>query len=125
MRGPASVWITSDPAAPPVRVDVTDPGDPGFQRSHTFPPGEVLRGSVPTSEGRYHVAGQDGACAIDLVLAPDQEADILITPDASGGCTLTATALHAFDDPRFPHREPAVLIVPGSLPTDEPRATDP
>ncbi len=116
MPGPASIRISSDPASPEVavRVDVTGPDDPRYLRSHAFPAGGAVVGDIPVSEGRYRVAGQGGACTIDLVLGPEQEADVVITPDASSGCTLGMVALHGFADPRFRHPEPGVLIAPGS-----------
>ena len=54
MPGPASVWLTSDPAAPPMAVPVVlgSLDDPAIRLRHTFVPGEVLRGSFGDLAGR-------------------------------------------------------------------------
>lgn len=92
MPGPASVWLTADPASPvaPIDVAMTAP-DPGILFSHTFEPGVPLRGDFSTSEGRYVLSALGGACRLPLDLAADEEAQVLLTAAADGTCTFAIT----------------------------------
>lgn len=96
MPSPASIWISSEPAAPtkPVKVELTSPQDPTFHRSHTFQTGEVLRGSIPVSSGQYRLVGLGGTCALDLFLGPQRETDVVIGLGVDGGCAFTVVREH-------------------------------
>ena len=115
MPAPASVWLTAVPASPPqpVKIEMTSP-DSDMHRTHTFVPGEPLRGSFPVSEGRYRLSAQGGACRLDLVLRPEHESDVVIVL-REDGCELMVAIEHAYDS-GITHQEPAVLVAPGSVP---------
>jgi hypothetical protein len=113
----ASIWLTSDPAAPdvPVRVEMTDPGDAAIHRSHVFPAGVDLRATFPVSAGAYRLIGLDGRCGIDLKLLPDRESDVVLRLGDDGSCSFTLVDDHAIGDD-VEHGEPAVLVAPDSVP---------
>jgi hypothetical protein len=115
MPGPASVWLTAEPSAPevPVPVVMTSLDDPMIHFAHTFAAGEVLRGSLATSQGRYRLAGLDGACSVVLPLGPGQAADVVLRLEGEGRCTLAVVRQGSMDDPAMQHDEPAVLITNG------------
>lgn len=113
MPAPASVWLTADPASPSRAVTIEMTSDGGMHRTHTFPAGEPLRGSFPVSEGRYRLIGDKGACAIDIVLEPEREADVVIAVHADG-CEFAELTVHRYG--AVTHREPSVLVAPGSVP---------
>lgn len=112
MPGPASVWLTSNPAAPAVAVPVVlgSVDDPEIRLQHTFMASEALRGDFATSQGRYRMTAFDGACSIDLRLGPSQVADVVLTLDGDTGCSLALTRLGNMDDPAMWKDEPAVFI---------------
>ena len=111
MPGPASVWLTSDPAEPtrPVPVAMRSPRDPGVHFSHTFVPGETLRGDFATSQGQYQLAAFGGACTVDLDLGPSKVTEVLLTLDDEG-CSFTIERVLDMEDPAAFHDEPSVLI---------------
>jgi hypothetical protein len=111
MPGPASVWLTSDPAAPtgPVPVTMRSPTDPDIHFAHTFVPGETLRGDFATSQGQYHLSAFGGSCSVDLNLGPSEVAEVLLTID-DAGCSLTIERVLDMDDPAAFKDEPSVLI---------------
>ena len=104
MPGPASIWLTSNPATPriAVSVEMTSPTDSGIRYAHTFPPGTVLRGSFATSEGAYRMRALDGACGIDVRLGPSDAAEIELRLEGAG-CTLTLRRTGSLDDPSMWH----------------------
>lgn len=126
MPGPASVWLTSNPAAPAVAVPVVlaSVDDPGIRLQHTFMASTVLRGDFATSQGHYRLTALDGACSLDLPLGPSQVADVVLTFDGDTGCSLAVTRLGSMDDPAMWKDEPAVFITNGGrseeTPFDEP-----
>lgn len=126
MPGPASVWLTSNPAAPTTAVPVVlgSLDDPEVRLEHTFVPHLVLRGDFATSQGRYRMTAFGGACSIDLPLGPSQVADVVLTLDADTACSLAVIRLGSMDDPAMWHEEPAVFITNGGgaeeLPVEEP-----
>jgi hypothetical protein len=105
----AGIWLTAAPEIPvrPVSFEVTSPDDPGFRRTHTFQAGSVLRGSVPVSAGRYHLAALDGGCVIDLTLGPEREMDVRLIVVADGTCRFVVTREHGDD---VVHDEPSELV---------------
>lgn len=109
MPAPASIWITSEPAAParPVKVELTTAGDPSFHRVHTFQAGEVVLGSIPVSSGHYRLVALGGECAFDLFLGPQRETDVVIEVGDEGGCAFTVAREHG--DEVF-HEASEVLI---------------
>lgn len=109
----ASIWLTAEPPIPvlPVQVDLTVLPDPGINRSHTFVPGTALRGSFPVSSGEYRLIGLGGKCAMDLVLAPESETDVVIKVAETGGCEFARIREHRLADGIL-HEEPSVLVVP-------------
>ena len=113
MPMPASVWLTSDPTSPaqPVKVVMTNP-QPDFRREHTFAVGAPLRGDFPVSSGRYRLTGLDGACAIDLVLRPDRQSDVVVRLDDTGGCSFAVVTEHDNNGGGITHDQPAVLVAP-------------
>ena len=124
MPGPASVWLTSDPAAPTMAVPVVmrSLDDPAIRFQHTFVPNVVLRGDFATSQGRYRMTALDGACSIDLPLGPSQVADVVLTldTDTDAGCSLVVARLGNMDDPVMWKDEPAVFITNGGRPEETP-----
>ena len=115
MPAPASLYLTADPAAPqaPVTVVMTEPGDPDFIVTHTFPAGVELHGVYPTSSGRYRLTAMDGACALDLFLAPDLDTDVMLRVFDGGGCGFAVIRSHGDDGSHDqPHEGPDVLVVP-------------
>lgn len=112
MPAPASIWLTSDPVSPsaPVRIDMTSPADPGIHRDHTFVAGEPLRGAFPVSSGAYRLIGLGGACAIDLVLRPEWDTDVVIQLGPAGRCKFVTAAEHPYGG--ITHEEPSILVVP-------------
>jgi hypothetical protein len=112
MPGPASIWLTSDPAAPtaPVEVVMTSPDDPDVRFAHTFVAGQALRGSFVTSQGSYAMTAFGGACRLPLVLGPDEAVDVLLTLEPGPGCTLALVRRGRMDDPAMQKSEQAVLI---------------
>jgi len=113
---PASIWLTSQPAEPsaPVQIEVTSPGDDRWSREHTFQPGEELIGSIPLGEGRYRLTALDGSCGIDLTLAGEREADLVLRLGTDGQCDFIQAAEHPYGAVR--HDGFAVLVAPGSRP---------
>jgi hypothetical protein len=111
MPGPAGVRLTSDPAEPtgPVPVTMRSPRDPGIQFSHTFVPGETLRGDFATSQGQYQLAAFGGACTIDLDLGPSEVAEVLLRINDEA-CSFTIDRVLDMDDPAAFKDEPSVLI---------------
>jgi hypothetical protein len=122
MPGPASVWLTSDPATPtiPVPVVLGSLHDPAVRLRHTFVAGQVLRGDFATSQGRYRMTALDGACSIDLPLGPSQAAEVVLTLDGDAGCSLAVARLGNMDDPAMWKDEPAVFITNGGRPDETP-----
>lgn len=122
MPGPASVWLTSDPAAPAMAVPVVlrSLDDPAVRLQHTFVSSQVLRGDFATSQGRYRLTALDGACSIDLPLGPSQVADVVLTLDGETDCSLAVTRLGNMDDPAMWKDEPAVFITNGGRPDKTP-----
>ena len=112
--GPASIWLTTDPAVPnaPVSVTMTSPDEPDILFAHTFAPGTAVRGAFATSEGRYRLAAFSGACAVDLVLGHSSATEVELTIDA-GGCRLAVVRTGNMNDPAMSHDEPVVLITNG------------
>jgi hypothetical protein len=110
--GPASVWLTSDPAEPtgPVPVSMRSPRDPGIQFSHTFVAGETLRGDFATSQGEYQLAAFGGACTLDVSLGPSDMAEVLLTIN-NEGCAFAIERVVDMDDPAAFKDEPSVLIM--------------
>jgi hypothetical protein len=110
--GPASVWLTSDPATPssPVEVVMTSPNDPGISFAHIFVAGEALRGDFATSQGTYALAALGGACSLPLVLGPNEAVDVLVTLGPGSGCSLGVVRRGHGDDPALQKPEDAVLI---------------
>ena len=96
MPAPASIWLTSEPAAAtqPVKVELTIAGEPNFHRAHTFQAGEVVLGSIPVSTGHYRLVGLGGKCAIELFLGAERETDVVIELDGDGGCAFTVAREH-------------------------------
>jgi hypothetical protein len=122
MPGPASVWLTSEPAAPAMAVPVKllSLDDPAIRLEHTFVPGLVLRGDFATSQGRYRMTAVDGACSIDLPLGPSQVADVVLTLEGNTECSLALARLGSMDDPAMSKDEPAVFITNGGQPQGPP-----
>jgi len=112
MPGPASVWLTSEPAAPTsaIEVVVTSPDDAGIRFAHTFVAGEALRGSFATSQGRYTMAALGVTWSLPLVLGPDEAADVLLTVGPGSGCTLALVQRGRMDDPAMQKPDDGVLI---------------
>jgi hypothetical protein len=115
MPGPASVWLTSNPAAPTMAVPVVlgSLDDPEIRLEHTFVPHLVLRGDFATSQGRYRMTALGGACSIDLPLGPSQVTDVVLTLDSDTACSLAVARLGSMDDPAMWKDEPAVFITNG------------
>ena len=111
MPGPAAVWLTSDPAEPtsPVPVVMRSPRDPSIQFSHTFVPGETLRGDFATSQGAYQLAAFGGACTVDIDLGPSKMAEVLLRINEEG-CSFTIERVLNMEDPAAFHDEPSILI---------------
>jgi len=107
----ASIWLTSEPAAPTqsAKVELSAPDAPDLHRAHTFEAGDVLRGSIPVSSGRYRLVGLGGACAIDLFLGPERETDVVLRIDDDGTCTFTVILEHGEE---LSHDEPSILVGP-------------
>lgn len=122
MPGPASVWLTSTPAAPAIAVPIVlgSVDDPGVRLRHTFIASAVLRGDFAISQGRYRMTAFDGDCSIDLALGPSQVADVVLTLDGDTGCSLTVTRLGSMDDPAMWKDERAVFITNGGRPEETP-----
>jgi hypothetical protein len=122
MPGPASVWLTSEPAAPTMAVPVLlrSLDDPAIRLQHTFAPSQVLRGDFATSQGRYRMSALDGRCSIDLPLGPSQTADVVLTLDGDAECSLAVARLGNMDDPAMSKDEPAVFITNGGRPDETP-----
>jgi hypothetical protein len=112
MPGPASVWLTSDPATPssPVEVVMTSPDDPGIWLAHTFVAREALRGDFATSQGSYALAALGGACSLPLVLGANEAVDILLTLGPGSGCSLGVVRRGHRDDPAMQKLEDGVLV---------------
>ena len=108
----ASLWLTSSPAAParPILVELADPEEPGFHRSHRFPADVDLRATFPMSSGTYRLIGLDGRCGIDVNLLPEREADVVLTLGEDGSCSFSVADDHGFEEGVEP-QEPAVLVV--------------
>lgn len=115
----ASIWLTLLPAEPqaPVAIRVTSPDLEGWSREHTFEPGVRVAGSIPLSSGSYRLTALDGACAIDLRIGGEREADVLLRLTDASDCELVQTGEHG--QSAGTHREPAVLIAPDSVPATE------
>ena len=109
MPAPASIWLTSEPAAPTqaVQVELLIPGEPNFRRVHTFQAGEVMLGSIPVSSGHYRLVGLGGKCGFDLFLGPVRETDVVIEVGDDGSCGFTVAREHGKE---VFHDESAVLI---------------
>ena len=112
MPGPASVWLTSDPATPvsPVDVAMTVPGDPGVLFAHTFPSGAPLRGDFATSQGPHVLSALGGACGLRLDLGASEEAQVLLTVADDGTCTLAVTWRGSWDAADWPKHGEGVFI---------------
>jgi hypothetical protein len=113
MPSPASIWLTAEPATPlkPVLLELFAPPDLVAFRDHTFPAGEVLRGDIPLSNGRFRLEALGGACALDLFLGPERETDLVLTIGADDACAFSVTKEHGLGA-EVGHEEPAVLIAP-------------
>jgi len=112
MPGPASVYLSSDPAAPtaPIAVVMTSPDEPSIRFEHTFNAGQTLFGDFATSQGRYVLAALGGTCRLPIILAPNEVADVLLTVTPDTGCTLAVVRRRDMNDPTTRNADDAVLI---------------
>ena len=112
MPGPASIWLTSEPAAPlsPVDVLMTSPADAGVRFAHTFAAGQPLRGSFATSQGSYTLAALDGRCSLLIVMGSDDAADVVLTLGPGPDCSLALARRGRLGDPGMHHADDAILI---------------
>ena len=119
MPAPASIWLTADPAAPSVPVDLevrTAPHDE-FIRQHTFDAGQPIRGSIPLGEGGIRLVALEGACSIDLLLEPERETDVIITVAGARACSFAIDRTHRSAE--IVHPESGVLVAPNESPRIE------
>ena len=125
MPGPASVWLTAEPARPvaPIDVAMTAP-DPGILFAHTFEAGVPLRGSFATSQGRYALSALAGACRLPIELGPGEEAQVLLTVDDAGACTLAVTWQGTWEASDWPQHGDGVLITNHDAGDATPRIED-
>ncbi len=132
MPAPASVWLTSVPAAPtsPVNVAMTSPDETDIAFAHSFAAGETIRAVFATSQGRYTVWALDRTCGLPLVLGPNDEAQVTLTVNPDATCVLAVTWQGRSDAPGWPRHGDGVLITNHNVGDrtprleDEPSATD-
>jgi hypothetical protein len=112
MPGPASVWLTSDPASPvsPIDVAMTVPGEPGVLFAHTFPAGAPLRGDFATSQGPHVLSALGAACRLPLDLGASEEAQVRLTVAPDGTCTLAVTWQGGWEAADWPKHGEGVFI---------------
>jgi hypothetical protein len=94
MPSPASIQVIGDPAVAVRQVGLTLmlPDQPAFRRDIAIGAGEAIVGDFPVSSGTYRLVGPDGACALDVTLAPETNTIVLLRATTDDTCSLTVVA---------------------------------
>ncbi len=100
---------------------MTAPDEPDLDFAHTFEAGEMIRALFATSQGRYTLWALDRACDLPIDLGPNEEAQVTLSIDSNGTCSLAVTWQGRSDEPGWPRHGDGVLITNHDVGNQTPR----